>query len=162
MSRDRSILVWSKPNFWDHAYVLSQDGAQIAKFELRSIVGTRAGGECGGKRWLLERRGFFRLKVTVREEGSDHYVAVAESRWNGDQRIHTEKGDTFEWKRASFWGSAWACLDRDQIPILKIKLTYRFLSAPYEVIPVDLEKVTGHYPWLLILSIYLAILDNND
>jgi hypothetical protein len=162
MSKAPPVLIWSRTKRPGRPYALTRDGEEIASFELRSMFGTRAVGECGGSRWTLRRVGFFRPKVTVEVEGTDRYVAVVELKWNADRSIHTERGEVFEWKRASVWGSAWACLDRDQIPVLKMKVTYRFLSAPYEVIPVDLEKITSHYPWLLVLSMYLAILDNND
>ncbi len=161
-------LEWREPKATVRHYELRAGEALCGTLDFRSAWGTLATAEMAAGAWTFKRVGFLNPRVTVREAGSDHDLAVYQPRFWGDGQLALADGATFHWRSINFWSTQWAFTDvagqplvtfRSGVPDQKLKDIFR-TQATVEIAPA----ATGdaRLPLLVAFGWYLILLQHQD
>jgi len=153
-------LRWTRPSA-RRKYDELRAGEEIVA-TLRWQKGSLAVAEVGDGRWTFKRQGFWRQRVTVRQEGSDVDIAQFELGWWGGGTLDPGAGRRFRWGSANFWRSNWQWTAEDDTPLVRFVGQQRWtkMEGAVEVEPAaaDLPEL----PLLATLGWYLLVMTANE
>lgn len=160
---------WVQPKSFHNRYELRAGDELFAVLEFPKMFGSLALACTEDGRWTLKRVGFFKTRVTIREEGQDSDLGVYFPRWTGSEgTLHMTGGAEFTWKAANFWATQFIWLDTAG----KTLLSYRpgveestlsdVLKTQARVEFMPEARNTAELPLLVVLGWYLMIMKQQD
>ena len=114
-------LKWQKPTKGDRTWKLVADGETVATLRREKPMGSLFTADAGGRRWTFKRVGFFRVRVTIRPEGSETEEAEFHPRWHGGGDLVFADGHRFDWSAKSFWRQEWAFTEGEANELLRYR-----------------------------------------
>ena len=115
-------LTWFQPKAIHQFYELRSETDLYGTVNFPKSFGSLAEAESADGRWTFKRIGFFQIKITIREAGSDVDLAVFKPKWTGYAgSIEFADGKIFHWQSSNFFATKFDLQDSNE----KILFTFR-------------------------------------
>jgi hypothetical protein len=106
-------LYWIQPTL-KRNYELRADDDLFATLIFETAFGSLATAESAEGVWTFKRVGFFRPRVTVREQGAENDLMVYHPEWGSSEGVFEfVNGETYVWKLANFWATQYQIVNTD-------------------------------------------------
>jgi hypothetical protein len=154
-------LQWCQPRLFASEYELRCGDVVVATLDFRSAFGTHATAESADGRWTFKRVGFWRTRVTVRNEGGDDDVAVFENEtWSGGGTLRFANGTSYQ-ASTNFWTTRWEFQTAGEVPLVRFH-THGLARVEADV---ELQADAAHLaalPLMVMLGWYLVVMLHRD
>lgn len=154
-------LHWKQIRLFDSTYDLAGGDDVFAQMTFRTVFGSFARLETAGGAWTFKRVGFWRTRVTVRQEGSPVDLATFEhDTWTGGGTLRLADGRAMR-VTTSFWRSRIEFQLDDGAPLFRYETEgFMQLGASLEICPAG--AALPELPWLLGFGWYLVVMTHHD
>jgi hypothetical protein len=153
-------LLWRKAPGQKRTWTLLDGDETLATLRREKALGTLATGEAAGRRWTFKRVGFFRVRVTIRPEGSDQEIGVFHPRWTGGGELALADGRRFGWGQTSFWRQEWIFVAGEADELIRFRCGWSMAKAEVTISPSGGR--VAELPLLAVLGWYLILLSADD
>lgn len=153
-------LRWRKAPGQKRTWTLDGGEEALATLRREKAFGTLATGEAAGGRWTFKRVGFFRVRVTIRPEGSDQEIGLFHPRWTGGGELVLADGRRCGWGQTSFWRQEWAFVAGEADELIRFRCGWSMAKAEVTISPSGTR--VAELPLLAVLGWYLILLSADD
>jgi hypothetical protein len=153
-------LRWVRPSARRKYDELRSGEEVVARIDWQK--GSLAVAQVGDGRWTFKRQGFWRQRVTVRQEGSEVDIAGFDLGWSGGGTLDPGAGRRFRWGSANFWRSSWQWTAEDGTPLVRFvaKQGWTKMEGVVEIEPAAADL--PEFPLLVTLGWYLLVMTANE
>jgi hypothetical protein len=99
-------LTWFQPKAIHQFYELRSEKELYGTVNFPKSFGSLAEAESADGKWTFKRIGFFQIKITIREAGSENDLAVFKPKWTGYAgSVEFADGKIFHWQSSNFFAT---------------------------------------------------------
>lgn len=107
-------LTWFQPKTTQQIYELKSESDLYGTINFPKSFGSFAEAESADGKWTFKRIGFFQVKITIREFGSENDLAVFKPKWTGYAgSIEFTNGKIFHWQSSNFLATKFELHDNE-------------------------------------------------
>jgi DNA-binding Xre family transcriptional regulator len=160
-------LKLQQPSARKHAYELRADNELVGTLHWPKMFRDLCIAETADGSWTFNRYGFFRLRVTARETGSEQDVLVYTPKWTGmNGRMEHVDGREFDLQGPNWWGNRFTLVQKpahgEDVELLAVKINFTFLRGSADVVVQPQLEQTEDAALLALFSCYLALMAYED
>ncbi|NIM96462.1 MAG: hypothetical protein GTO18_22405 [Anaerolineales bacterium] len=159
---DIQRLMWKQKGFALHDFELISANDLVGRMYWPKWLSDRAVAMYAENRWTLDRVGFFRDRIVVRDAKSGDKVADYEFDWLGDGTITLSDGQKFQWYRTKILCETWILVDEAGDTLLEFQVGMRWFKYVVEVnVDVRADRLP-ELPLLLFTCWYITFMRAQD
>jgi hypothetical protein len=159
-------LYWIQPTL-KRSYELRAGEDIFATMEFQTELGSLATVKSLEKTWTFKRVGFFKPRITVREQATESDLLVYYPQWGSTEGVFEfVDGETYVWKLANYWATKYQVVDLAGVPLVsytsKIDQLLDWIKDQAQV-EIGAEHLNASQLVLLIaMGWYLIVLQQGD
>jgi len=156
-----ATLHWVQLHAMKHEYELRFGDEMCGKLRWEKALGSLASATSDDGQWTFKRVGFLNPRVTIRQPGSDHDIAIFKPGWTGSGVLEFPNGRRFQWEHKDFWRLQWAFEEAGQ-ELLRFKSRAGSFKMKVRVDLSPSVKNVAEASLLASLGMYLLVLMRDD
>ena len=155
-------LQWKQKRFAVHDFQLQAGDDQVGELYWTKWFSDQAVAKSADGCWLMDRPGFFRDRVVVREQESGKSIAVFDSGWFGEGNLRFMNGRSYQWYRTKAFCNHWALANEDEEVVLEIREGMRWFKHEADIVPYASAQKEADFMLLIFIGWYLVFMAMQD
>jgi hypothetical protein len=161
-SVDYHQLLWRQKKWGDRYFEMVSGDDRVGVLYWPKWLSDLAVAESGDGNWIIDRPGFFKDRVVVKEMVSKEIVAEFRPGWLGDGEITLWSGNSYKWYRTGILSNNWSLEDEKGDPVFEVKEWLHWFKHRANVGLQIGSILLPELPILIYLSWYLAYMQMQD